>query len=389
MLRFPALLALVLVGACSSSHHAGDGSVPPRGDGGGPDPTLDAGPPPPTCVERTESVDLLFVIDDSGSMVEEQASLAEGLPRLVHALVTGDRDGDGTPDFTRVGRLQVGVVTTDMGTGGFALPTCREPDFGDDGLMQTEPGSTRPGCAGMYPPFVEFGPDADEDPAAFAHDVSCLSGVGTAGCGFEQPLEAALKALTPSTSDLSFYRGTRGHGDREHDGFVDRDSVLAVVFVTDEEDCSLRDPELLNPSSALYSSSLNLRCFSYPEAAHPIERYVDGLSALRPGARAGRLVLGVIAGVPPDLAGAAYDGVLGDVRMQETVDPSDPNRLTPSCDVPGRGLAFPPRRMVRLAQQLETRGARATVQSICQADFGPAIDALVERIAAATLPSCI
>jgi len=38
--------------------------------------------------------------------------------------------------------------------------------------------------------------------------------------------------------------------------------------------------------------------------------------------------------------------------------------------VPGRGIAFPPRRLVSLARGLGRE--RATVQSICQEDFTPA-----------------
>ena len=67
--------------------------------------------------------------------------------------------------------------------------------------------------------------------------------------------------------------------------------------------------------------------------------------------------------------------------MQEMVDPADPNRLRPSCNVPGRGLAFPPRRMVRVAQQLEAAGATATVASVCQEDYGLAVESIVDALA--------
>ena len=84
-----------------------------------------------------------------------------------------------------------------------------------------------------------------------------------------------------------------------------------------------------------------------------------------------------------------YDGILNDPQMQEVVDPDDDTRLTPSCSVPGRGLAFPPRRMVQLAQELENRGASGVVQSICQRDFGPALNQVIDKIADALEGTCL
>ena len=49
----------------------------------------------------------------------------------------------------------------------------------------------------------------------------CLSLVGDQGCGIEQPLEAAKRALT---------RGYRS----ENRGFNRESSTLAVIFITDE-----------------------------------------------------------------------------------------------------------------------------------------------------------
>src|SRR5690242_14520574 len=46
----------------------------------------------------TDQVDLLFVIDNSGSMAEEQVKLSAQLPRLVQVLTTGDFDGMPNPD---------------------------------------------------------------------------------------------------------------------------------------------------------------------------------------------------------------------------------------------------------------------------------------------------
>jgi hypothetical protein len=63
----------------------------------------------------TYKVDLLFVVDDSQSMQEEQTNLGAQLPELVHVLTSGELDAEHT--FNPVD-LHVGVVSTDMG--GFA-----------------------------------------------------------------------------------------------------------------------------------------------------------------------------------------------------------------------------------------------------------------------------
>ncbi|MCZ7679047.1 MAG: hypothetical protein M5U28_09960 [Sandaracinaceae bacterium] len=133
-------------------------------------------------------------------MTEEQASLAAQIPRMARVLATGDLDGDGTQDFPALASVRVGTVSSDMGTGGYSIPTCAAADFGDDGVLRTAP---RAGgaCAGTYPSYAELRAD---DPAAdvegFVHHVSCVAEMGIGGCGFEQQLDAVLKALTPAGS---------------------------------------------------------------------------------------------------------------------------------------------------------------------------------------------
>ena len=152
--------------------------------------------------------------------------------------------------------------------------------------------------------------------------------------------------------------------------------MLGIVVLTDEEDCSAADPALFDPASTTYSGDLNLRCFSYPSAVHPTSRYVDGLTALR-RARPDLLALAVIAGIPDNLVppteaptAADYDVILADPRMAEEIHPSAPTRLRPSCEAPGRGFAFPPRRLIEVARAF---AGQSTVASICDADYGPAI----------------
>lgn len=341
------------------------------------------------CEAQPLPVDVLFVMDNSGSMAEEQLSIAEQLPRMVRALTSGDVDADGVQDFPAAADLHLGVVTTDMGTASFTLPTCDNPMFGEDGVLRTQGDATDPACMATYPSFLEFDPmsggTAEEAAAAFA----CVARAGTTGCGFEQQLEAGLKAVVPSTSGITFFADTTGHGDGANAGFVRADSVLAVILVTDEDDCSVSDPDIFNPSSTTYAGNLNLRCADYPEALHPISRYVEGFRALR-AEQPERFVFAAITGVPPDLVADAeridYDAILADERMTAVESSTSPGTLVPSCDVEGRGQAYPPRRIVETVRDL---APASVVQSICQEDFGPAMGAVIEGIAIPLGEACI
>jgi hypothetical protein len=408
MLRLTVLVS-VLIGGCTKTHpveDAGDDAAVPsdgsmidapdrpdagldasadaEGDDAGLDAApddaapddagFDAAPPPPTA-----DVDLLFMVDNSNSMAEEQASLVMQFPRLVSVLLSGDLDADGVRDFEPVRSLQVGVVNADMGVGGYSVPTCASPLFGDDGILRTRGNTGIAGCMATYPRFLEA--SAGSPVAPLAMDFSCVAAMGTGGCGFEQQLEATLKALTPRSSPLRFFDGSRGHGgDGVNAGFLRDDSLLVIIYLTDEEDCSAVDTDIFNPSSTRYTGDLNLRCFMYPEAVHPVERFVNGLAALR---HPSRLIFAAIVGVPLDVVGRSYDEMLAHPNMIERVDPAMPTRLVPSCNVPGRGIAFPPRRFVHVAQGLEALGVATTVQSICQSDLSSALAPILEHIAAA------
>ena len=83
------------------------------------------------------------------------------------------------------------------------------------------------------------------------------------------------------------------------------------------------------------------------------------------------------------------DPAIRDDDMEERIDPSMPNRLVPSCNVPGLGIAFPPVRLVQAAQQLEEAGAKVTVQSICQESYNGALTEIIRQIASALGNACL
>ena len=369
-----------------------------------------------------DKVDLLFVIDNSGSMAEEQASLRAQFPKLLETLASGQRRG-GEQAFPPARSVHLGVVSTDMGLVGISeIDRCS--GLGDDGIMQNEP-RLQQGCKASYPRFLSYTAGLNQ-PTETANDFACVAALGTEGCGFEQQLESGLKALWPGMDTRITFLGDgqgfgkQGHGDRENQGFLRSDptqglSVVAVVVVSDEEDCSMRDtshltpPSFLdpqNPSEAqLLQQGLNVRCHFNQQNLYDVSRYINGFKALRPQDE-DLVVFGAIVGVPPETVSEQvlanldpenpaalqqfYDGILNHALMQPVVDSnntSDPadDLIRPSCNT-ARGTAFPPRRIVEVAKGF---GPNGIVQSICQEDLGPAVDAIVDRIAAKLGAACL
>ncbi len=398
MMRALLVIATALSTACSATH------APARD--GGHDAGLSAPPPP------TDELDVLFVVQSSNSIGEwTQAPLVAAFPEFFDALASGDHDGDGTVDAHPFRSIHAGVITTDMGTGGFVVPTCARPDFGDDGILRTAGHTDIAGCEASYPATLRFDADGGEDIAAFTTPLGCVTNVGSGGCGFEQPLEAALKALTPSSArawtppdcvaigtagapdglDHPFFRMTSPHGDGANAGFLRESSLLAVVVFADEDDCSASDPEVFDASSPRYDDvGWSLRCDEYEDVAyHPIERYARGLLQLR--RHPSRLAFLPLVGVPLDLEPAAGgtidwevltsdDPRVRDVRLQNTRDPAlGGGTLIPSCSIPG--IAFPPVRILRSARRLDEAGARVAIGSICNDSYESAFASFLAALA--------
>ncbi|MBW2465590.1 MAG: hypothetical protein JRH11_28350, partial [Deltaproteobacteria bacterium] len=129
-------------------------------------------------------LELLLVISPSNSMATEIAAFSEQLPMLLEALGSGDIDGDGRLDMRPLHEVRVGVITTDMGTGGFSVPTCDEPRFGEDGVFRTETAALRPGCPPVGVGTFSYHPGED-DPFEVATAIECVM-PEAGGCGWSQ-----------------------------------------------------------------------------------------------------------------------------------------------------------------------------------------------------------
>jgi hypothetical protein len=362
-------------------------------------------------------LDLLLVMDDSGSMKEEQAKVLAQLPRLVAGLASGDTDGDGRRDFAAITSMHLGVVSTNLGSAGLlddSVASCR--GAGDDGLMIREARSRAgdPACAELAAePYQTYEASQDRHAVQVAAELGCLAALGTDGCGMEQPLEAMWKALAPQ-SDADFLGG-HGHGDEANAGFLRPGATLAVLVVTDEVDCSIseagkplfdpNDDSFLyeGPEPALHGQpmGINFRC-AQPGVAHllqPIARYVEGLRSLEAGPE--RVLVSVIAGIPAraeDLEVASgeqdYEAILALPEMQIAPGPDAAGVLShdalprPACTAENGvdGSASPARRFVQLAAGL---GAGARVWSICAASYERAFDDLIAKVGAPRDVGCV
>lgn len=256
------------------------------------------------------AVDLLFVIDNSGSMAEDQSLLTAEFEEMLDGFES---------TLGRLPNFHIGVVSSDLGAGSFSLPTCLTPG-GDEGCLRATALDT---CEAPSPePYIVFDGESGtgnvEDVAAA---FSCIAPLGTSGCGFEQHLESMRQALSPDAACNA--------------GFLRQDSLVAVVVLADEDDCSAEDTDLFDPTSQdiddPFGPLQSFRCFEFgTTCSEPISRelgvtyeecvpggdylytpesYVSFLSFLRP---AGRVLFGAIAGpweptdtvsVEPDMQG--------------------------------------------------------------------------------------
>ena len=139
-----------------------------------------------SCTEGGQSVelgpnkvDLLFVLDDGPTMAVKLDRWRAALPALVDGLAA--TASAGTPVS-----YHLGVITSDLGAGTTADPAHGCRPGGDGGLLRATADMT----GGVH--YI------DDDQFAGTSNVpdvaatlAALSDVGTAGCEFPQPLEAA------------------------------------------------------------------------------------------------------------------------------------------------------------------------------------------------------
>ena len=225
------------------------GEPPPCPPGG----CLDGGGPPPQgpcpwgqCV----ALDVVFVIDGSSSMAEEQLNLAAQYPQMIDQLRTVfDDDGDPLP--TDVHLMVMPVVGLNP-----LCPQDEEPGFRPLWQPQTDPCTERledfvlegegeaqsfeqacelscPDPVAPLDPYIAFNSEGSNVPGdAVEQAFGCLAPQGVASCDYGSILETMLQALNPGAEWNS-----------GPDPFLREGAALVIVVIADEPDCSLRLPE--------------------------------------------------------------------------------------------------------------------------------------------------
>jgi hypothetical protein len=259
-------LVAFLVGACGSSSPRetfDDGTPPGDGTGatGGPVGTGPIGGKPagenPTA-DECQKMDIVFVVDDSGSMEQEQSNLATNFPKFVSVLEGFKTKSGAKLDY----RL---AVTT---TGRDIKYSMEVPGFGS--IPADEKGDN-----GAFKNTKSCGESkrwVDRADMGGASRFACLAKAGTSGPSIEMPLYALKLALNDRVAD-----GT-------NKGFLRDDALLAVVVLSDEDDCS-REDNNFTIQNDVCSSMANV---------HPVKEYADMLDVAAKGP--GRWATAVIAG---------------------------------------------------------------------------------------------
>jgi len=275
-------------GSAASGTNATTSATGGSNSGGG---TAGAGPvgevtSVPLAGGETEQVDLLFVVDNSISMADKQELFQTGVPTLVERLINPVCVSLADPDdvalvaapstacpsgfereFEPLTDVHVGIISTSLGAHGGSvcspeesswneskndrgrlLPSVR-PDsdlasYQDLGFLAWDPGSSK------NPPGET---DVGELVTAFQSHVMAA---GEVGCGYEAPLESWYRFLVDPAPPLDIVRednvarpATDENGDiivddvvlAQRAAFLRPDSVVAIIMLTDENDCSVVD----------------------------------------------------------------------------------------------------------------------------------------------------
>jgi len=241
-------------------------------------------------INNIAAIDLLFVVDNSTSMADKQALLKQAVPEMVQRLVTPDcvkRDEKGVvidrdvsspgaggqrecPDgwaleFSPVDDIHIGVVTSSIGAHGYngTCETRVDPNTGATLDVEKNDHSwliplVRPpsgtNYTGLDPnePFLTW--DGMQDVDAFGDQfANHVAAAGEIGCGFESQLEAFYRFLidpnpyrvitqegqiaVPSTANDPADSDKKLLDQRA--AFLRPTSLVAVVVLTDENDCSV------------------------------------------------------------------------------------------------------------------------------------------------------
>ncbi|HET9597128.1 MAG TPA: vWA domain-containing protein [Anaeromyxobacteraceae bacterium] len=282
--------------------------------------------------------DILFVVDDSGSMSEEQANLAANLDAFVATLAASPAKD----------QFQIGVTTTSVaGTSATDFsatettyasgPNAAAPvvPYPAGRLVAVDPATGRLRWDPATGAFTGNRILAAGSPTLVA-DFKANVRVGTGGSGKEQGLAAIRLALTDRIVD-----GTNA-------GFLRPGARLAVVILSDEDDCT--------ETNSPYALTTNDLC-------HDPTRKAGGTNGAEPVSDFVALLQGPIAGERREIAAAGIIAVDPVTRARDT-------QCATAFDKVSRYFDF-----------VEAFGQSALVDSICNASFRQTLEQIAGVIA--------
>lgn len=288
-MRRLAWVALAVAGLGCNQDPRGSDDAGATLDGGA---SMDGGADSPFVTEqfqvpaRTE-VDLLLVVDDSGSMCEEQNHLTQALRGLPQVLAEAD--------------LRAAVITTDMQDP--ARQGRFQTTYAEVGGLNCLEDPDVAGCPATLSPVLsaadagECGDDRACRLQAMGTRLGCMAQQGTSGDGFESGL-AALKAATacdgPNAEHFApcCVDGRYDPACAAKPAFLRPEAVLVVLIVSDEDDCSA-DPDMP------VSRANNSVCEWDRDQLVPVQAFRDHLVTLKARPDEQLVVVPIVG--PPDL----------------------------------------------------------------------------------------
>jgi hypothetical protein len=227
-----------------------------------------------------EAIDIMFVVDNSGSMGTRQRQVAEAIETLVNQLDVAGMDWRIAVTTTDNGNPWCPAGTTTPKAGRFVASSCRDRlgDFLFSDTVDVQDAACNEVCNhadieiasnvidgvvrdgawvqridGQSNTFVDNNDGLGTVPLDPIEALKCILPQGVNGCGFESQLESMHLALarTADENELSF-------------GFLRPEAQLAVVIITDETDCSYN-----KDWADIFSQDGNKVFWSSPDDAFP------------------------------------------------------------------------------------------------------------------------
>jgi hypothetical protein len=340
----------------------------------------------PQTINR--DVDLLFLIDDSISMEKSQANLLRNFPLFMQRLESFE---GGLPN------VHIAVISSDMGDGGNGgNGMCA----GKGGIFQYGPhdGCTTNLQAGAH--FISNVGGVANYTGSLADVFRCIAALGDDGCGYEQQFAAITRALGAD--------GQPAPG--ENHGFLRDDAYLAIIMITNEDDCSsavggdLYVPQSL-PSplgTAFRCNELGHVCDGAPPSRYAPNNSLTDTVSYGSCTSAEGGALKTLAETAAQIRALKRDPA-GQILMAAITGPKGPYQvrwkaprggvaegpwpeIAPSCMARDGSYADPSVRVTELVQQF---GGNGLLLSICDAEFEPALNVIADKIEVAIRPPCI